>query len=175
VNRQPTLKGTLLELRPLRAEDWKALFAVASDPLVWQQHPDSDRYKEDVFRKFFDDAIAGGSALVAIERATGDIVGSSRYHGYDADKNEVEIGWSFLARRLWGGTYNREMKHLMLTHAFESVENVVFLVGPKNTRSRKAMEKIGGVLSGTRANALGRESVVYRITRSQFRLAPLLP
>lgn len=167
-NWQPTLTGALLELRPLRPDDWAPLFAAASDPLIWEQHPDSDRYKRDVFRKFFDDAMAGGCALVAVERATGSVVGSSRYHGHDPARSEVEIGWTFLARRLWGGTYNREMKHLMLTHAFQFVERVAFLVGPTNTRSRKAMEKIGGVLSGTRTNALGRESVVYLITRDAF-------
>jgi N-acetyltransferase len=115
---QPTLQGELLELRPLRPEEFDSLFAVASDPLIWEQHPDSDRYQEEVFRRFFQDALDSGGALIARDRATGEVIGSSRYFGYDAEKREVEIGWSFLARGCWGGRYNGEMKRLMLLHAF---------------------------------------------------------
>jgi RimJ/RimL family protein N-acetyltransferase len=167
-DRQPTLVGSLLELRPLRPADWEGLFAVASDPLIWEQHPDSDRYQENVFRQFFADALNSGGALVAIDRASGAIVGSSRYHGYDAERREVEIGWTFLARRCWGGRYNGEMKRLMLEHAFQSVERVIFIVGSRNGRSRRAVEKIGGVSVGVRPDARGRESVVYQLTKAAF-------
>jgi RimJ/RimL family protein N-acetyltransferase len=54
---QPTLTGTLLELRPLRLDDFDALFAAASDPLIWEQHPESDRYERTVFQRYFDGAI----------------------------------------------------------------------------------------------------------------------
>jgi RimJ/RimL family protein N-acetyltransferase len=161
---QPTLKGDLLELRPLRAEDFEELYAVAADPLIWEQHPDSDRYQEDVFREFFRVAMASGGALVAIDVKDGRIIGSSRYHGYDEGKSEVEIGWSFLARSHWGGVYNGEMKRLMLDHAFRFVESVIFVVGPQNWRSQKAVEKIGGVRVGTRHEPNGRERVIFRIT-----------
>lgn len=165
---QPHLTGDLLALRPLVPADFDALFAVASDPLVWEQHPDSDRYKEGVFREFFRGAVESGGALVATDRADGRVIGSSRYYGYDEAASEVEIGWTFLARSHWGGVYNGEMKRLMLGHAFRFVDNVVFLIGPENRRSRRAVEKIGGVLVGTRASTVGRESVVYRITRAAF-------
>ena len=165
---QPHLTGELLALRPLVPADFDALFAVASDPLIWEQHPDSDRYQPEVFRAFFRGAMESGGALVAIDRADGRVIGSSRYFGYDAAASEVEIGWSFLARSHWGGVYNGEMKRLMLRHAFRFVDNVVFLIGPDNRRSRKAVEKIGGVLIGTRTNTVGRESVVYRITKAAF-------
>jgi len=165
---QPVLKGELLELRPLRADDFDALYAVASDPLIWEQHPNSDRYREEVFREFFREALESGGALVAFDARDGRVVGSSRFHGYDEAAGEIEIGWTFLARSHWGGRYNGEMKRLMLGHAFKYVENVVFLIGPQNTRSRRAVEKIGGVLAGTRTNETGRESVVYRITASSF-------
>lgn len=165
---QPTLRGELLELRPLRPDDFDALYAVASDPLIWEQHPDSDRYKEEVFREFFRGALESGGALVAVDLKDGRVVGSSRYHGYDEAQGEIEIGWTFLARTHWGGRYNGEMKRLMLAHAFRFVESVVFLVGPENWRSRRAVEKIGGRLAGTRPNGAGRESVVYRINASDF-------
>lgn len=165
---QPHLTGDLLDLRPLVVGDFDALFAVASDPLIWEQHPDSDRYQPEVFRAFFRGAMESGGAFVALDRATGRVIGSSRYHGYDEAASEVEIGWSFLARSHWGGVYNGEMKRLMLAHAFRFVDNVVFLIGPENWRSRKAVEKIGGVLIGMRTNTVGRESVVYRITKAAF-------
>jgi len=170
---QPTLAGPLLQMRPLRPEDWADLFAVASDPLIWAQHPDSDRYKEDVFRQFFRDALNSGGALVAIERSSGAVVGSSRFHDCDVERGVVEIGWSFLARRCWGGTYNGEMKRLMLQHAFETVDRVVFIIGPENHRSRRAVEKIGGVYTGVKPDAKGRERVVYELTKVAFATGPL--
>ena len=100
---QPTLKGALLELRPLRSEDFDPLYAVASDALIWAQHPSSDRYKQEVFREFFREALQSGGALVAIDSATGRVIGSSRFHQHDPSQSEVEIGWTFLARSRWGG------------------------------------------------------------------------
>jgi RimJ/RimL family protein N-acetyltransferase len=145
---QPHLKGKLIELRPIAPEDWNDLFAVASDPLIWEQHPESDRYKEDVFKVFFKDALESGGAFVVIDTKNKRIIGSTRFHGYDPEKSEVEIGWTFLARTYWGGRYNREMKQLMLGHAFQFVENVVFYVGENNIRSQKATEKIGAIKNG---------------------------
>jgi RimJ/RimL family protein N-acetyltransferase len=164
-DRQPVLKGALVELRPLRAEDFDDLYAAASDPLVWEQHPVHDRYKEEVFRRYFGEALESGGALVAIDIATGRAIGSSRFHGYDPEKGEIEIGWTFLARSHWGGVYNGEMKQLMLRHAFRFVSSVIFVIGPRNLRSQKAIEKIGGVRAGSRTDDTGLESYVYRIAR----------
>ena len=166
---QPTLRGKLVELRPLRPDDFDALFAVAQDPLIWDQHPASDRYKEDVFRDFFREAMDCGGAFIVIDAADGRVIGSSRYFGYDEGRSEIEIGWTFLARSHWGGRYNREMKELMLRHALGFVDHVVLLVGPRNFRSRRAVEKIGGVEIGTRVNGNGRESVAYEIDAERFR------
>jgi RimJ/RimL family protein N-acetyltransferase len=165
---QPVLRGELLSLRPLRWEDFADLYAVASDPLIWEQHPASDRYKEDVFRDFFREAMDSGGALLALDARHGGVIGSSRFYGYDEAASEVEIGWTFLARSCWGGAYNGEMKRLMLRHALRFVDQVVFLVGPGNLRSRKAMEKIGGVPAGVRRNANGWESLVYQIDAVTF-------
>jgi len=138
---QPILKGKLLELRPLRPEDFDDLYAVACDPFIWEQHPSNDRYKEEVFKEFFREAMESGGAFIVIDSKNGRVIGSSRFHGYNEEKSEIEIGWSFLARAHWGGVYNREMKELMLQHAFQFVDTVVFLVVPQNLRSQKAMEK----------------------------------
>jgi N-acetyltransferase len=145
---QPILKGKLIELRPLATEDWDDLFAVASDPLIWEQHPESDRYKENVFKIFFREALESGGAFVVIDKTSRQIIGSTRFYGYDPEKSEIEIGWTFLARRYWGGRYNREMKKILLAHAFKFVETVVFFVGQNNIRSQKAMEKIGATREG---------------------------
>ena len=161
---QPTLKGVLVELRPLRADDEDDLFAVASDPLIWEQHPASDRYKPDVFRAFFAEALASRGSISSPDSKDGRLIGSSRFHGYNGEASEVEIGWTFLARSYWGGQYNKEMKQLMLRHALRFVKRVVFLIGPQNLRSQKAIEKLGGIRVGSRSDAAGRESYMYAIT-----------
>ena len=141
---------------------------MAADPLIWEQHPAKDRYQQEQFRVFFREALESGGALVAIDTKDGRVIGSSRFHGYDGDKSEVEIGWTFLARSHWGGRYNGEMKQLMLQHAFRFVDRVVFLVGLHNRRSQRAVEKLGGVRVGSRPDASGRDSIVYEITAATF-------
>ena len=167
-DRQPVLRGELLELRPLRPDDFEALFQVAGDPLIWEQHPERNRSQEATFRTFFEEALISGGALVALDRANGQIIGSSRYHGYDPERGVVEIGWSFLARAYWGGRYNGEMNRLMLEHAFRWVKRVIFVIGPDNRRSQRAVEKIGGVRAGTTTDAHGRERLVYELTQARY-------
>jgi RimJ/RimL family protein N-acetyltransferase len=130
---QPTLTGKLVELRPLGAEDFDALYAAASDPLIWEQHPER-RHERAVFEQFFAGAMESGGALAVIERKTGKVIGTSRYARL-VPGEQVEIGWTFLERAYWGGEYNGEMKRLMLEHAFRFVERVVFTVAEKNLRS----------------------------------------
>lgn len=101
--------------------------------------------------------------MVAIDSRNGRVIGSSRFHGYHEEKSEIEIGWTFLARPHWGGVYNREMKRLMLRHAFQFVSSVIFLVGPQNLRSQRAVEQMGGVRAGSGLDGSGRDSYVYRI------------
>jgi RimJ/RimL family protein N-acetyltransferase len=165
---QPVLQGERLELRPLRAGDWQALYAVASDSFVWEQHPARNRHEIEVFRTFFDEALASGGALVVIDRANGLVIGSSRFHGYDEAKSEVEIGWTFLARLYWGGVYNGEMKRLMLEHAFRFVDSVIFVIGPQNFRSQKAVLKLGAVRTEETAPGPSGDSLVFRLTKATF-------
>ena len=121
------------------------MFAAGSDPEIWRVHPVPDRYTEPSFRKYFDGAVSSKMAFVFVDRTTGRLVGSSRYYGHDPDLKEIEIGWTFLARSHWGGRTNREVKRLMLDHAFTFAHTVVFWVGEQNWRSQGAMTKIGGV------------------------------
>ena len=163
---QPVLMGELVELRPLRSEDYDDLYAVAADPLLWEQHPVPNRHEEAVFQEFFREAVASGGALVAIDARTQRVIGSSRFHAYNGERSEVEIGWTFLARSHWGGTHNGEMKRLMLQHAFRFVDGVVFLIGPQNLRSQRAVERIGAIRVGSRPDEGGQEHYVYLITAS---------
>lgn len=179
LDRQPVLEGEHLRLRPLTAADWDALFAVASDPLIWQQHPAHDRWREPVFRAFFEDALANRGALVAIDARTQAVIGSSRFQGLEeAAGGSVEIGWTFLARSHWGGRWNHEMKRLMLTHALASVAQCRFLVAGTNTRSRRALEKIGASLTDRREERVMADGAViphliYVVTRADFASGPL--
>lgn len=176
---QPTLIGDNLMLRPLTESDWEAMYAVASDPLLWELHPAWDRYKEPEFREYFAGAIRSRGALAVIDRATGSIIGGSRYANFVAERNEIEIGWSFLARGYWGGAYNREMKMLMLSHAFRFFDSIRFNIGATNVRSRRAIEKIGARLDGEYVpEAINGVPpvlhVIYRLSKGEAEAANML-
>lgn len=166
---QPTLTGELVEVRPLRREDFDELFRAASDPLIWELHPDRERYTKEGFTRYFESGMASGSALVVVDRKTGRIIGSSRYH--DVTREKVEVGFTFLERAYWGGAYNGELKKLMLDHAFRFVKRVLLVVGEENLRSRRAVEKIGGKLIGreirTMANGAVVPHVIYAVERKE--------
>jgi len=142
---QPTLIGPTVIVRPISAADWPELFAAGSDPEIWKVHPVRDRHTEPGFRKFFDGAVESKMGFVFVDRSTGRLIGSSRYYGHEPTLGEIEIGWTFIVRSHWGGATNREVKRLMLDHAFGFVDTVVFWVGEQNWRSQGAMTKIGGV------------------------------
>lgn len=169
---QPTLTGALISMRPYADDDFEALYAVAADPLIWEVHPVPERCQRAIFRANIDEALSDKGGLVAIDRATSAIVGFSRYSQAYVGKDEMEIGWTFLSRHLWGGQYNRDMKHIMLTHALASFPRVIFRVGKDNVRSRRAMEKIGGRLIPWEetVTALGRDIhfIAYEISREGF-------
>jgi RimJ/RimL family protein N-acetyltransferase len=169
---QPTLEDHLLLLRPLTKEDFEGLYEVASDPLVWEQHPARDRCKRDVFELFFGDAIASEGALAVIDRETDKIIGSTRFHRIKESQNAVEIGWTFLARKYWGGRYNGSMKRLMIDWALQFVDNILFYIDENNVRSQKAVEKIGGerifAIEGTQLEVRPNASVIYSISRKKW-------
>lgn len=146
IDRQPVLTGGLVTLVPTVPGDHDALFAVASDPLIWDQHPAHDRWQAPVFRDFFDDGLAGGGMLTIRDAATGAVIGSSRYGPHDVAADEIEIGWTFFARSHWRRGHNRESKRLMIDHIVRHVPTVVFHIGADNARSRTAVAALGAVL-----------------------------
>jgi RimJ/RimL family protein N-acetyltransferase len=165
LERQPVLRGSTLTLRPMAAEDFEPLRAAASDPLIWAMHPEPDRWRRPVFERFFAEGMASGGALVARTVHDDVVVGSSRFHL--GDSGDLEIGWTFLARNLWGGGANLEMKRLMLGHAFASVEAVIFTIGAGNLRSRRAVEKLGAVHEASFVRERG-ETVRYRLRKAPW-------
>lgn len=169
---QPTLDGALLHLRPLTQGDEEALYAVARDPLIWAGHPVTDRWQRPIFQIQFDSIMTKNGAMAVFDRASGALVGTSTFHNHKPERSEVEIGNTYLARSHWGGAFNRELKSLMLTHAFRHVERVVFRIGETNFRSRRACEKIGAHLTDRTEVLAGPHGpmphVVYEITREDF-------
>jgi len=143
MDRQPVLIGELVTVRPSTADDYDALYGVAADPAIWDQHPAHDRWQPEVFRAFFDTGLAGGGMLTIRDAADGRTIGSSRYGPVGDDA--VEIGWTFLARSHWRRGHNREVKRLMIGHALAQVGAVRFTVGADNRRSRTAVEALGAV------------------------------
>jgi RimJ/RimL family protein N-acetyltransferase len=171
-NLQPRLENDCIRLRPLRPEDFEPLYAVASDRLIWEQHPNPDRYQREVFANYFKGAMESGGAFLVTHAHSGAIMGSSRYYDLDEAGGSVAIGYTFIAREYWGGQYNRQLKTLMLDHAFEAVQHVIFHVGAQNWRSRKAMEKLGALLIGEASVSYygepGRPNVIYRIDKEDW-------
>ncbi len=140
---QPTLENEFVKIQPLKASDFDLLFSIASDPLLWEQHPSRTRYQRDVFEVFFKGAIESKGAFLVLNAKTGEVIGSSRFYDYDEEKKCVAIGYTFVARSHWGKGYNPALKRLMMEHAFQNVDKIIFHIGASNIRSQKAIEKIG--------------------------------
>jgi RimJ/RimL family protein N-acetyltransferase len=176
-DRQPTLAHPAVQLRPATTHDWPALFAAASDPGIWAGHPAHDRWQEPTFRAFFEQGLASGGMLVAIEPGSDAIIGSSRYDLGRVAADEVEVGWTFLVRRHWGGTTNHAMKALMVGYALQQVERVVFVIGENNIRSRTAIARIGAAPSDRQLTvqlSTGPSNhLFFAIDRANFGTGPL--
>jgi RimJ/RimL family protein N-acetyltransferase len=161
---QPTFVGKHLWMRPLESSDFGHLSAVASDPLIWSQHPDPARGTKDGFPLFFENALQSKGCLVAVDRVLRSIIGLSRYSNY-IPHQKITVGYTFLARSSWGGLINAEMKRLMLRHAFTDVPEVHFTVAEHNLRSRRAVEKLGAELTGVEDTPRWEQfHLIYRLT-----------
>jgi RimJ/RimL family protein N-acetyltransferase len=178
VNWQPLLENDLLILRPLKAEDFDTLFKVASDPLIWEQHPAKIRSTKEGFELFFNEGLAANTAFTVIDKKSGDVIGSTRFNPVVESTNAIEIGWTFLGRQYWGTAYNKSMKALMMDYAFRFVDNVFFYIHEDNHRSQKAVEKLGGVRitqwDGVTLSTRPTANVIYRVRR-QKSTSPSIP
>jgi len=171
---QPILENDRAILYPLREEDFDSLYSVASDPKIWEQHPNTDRWKIDVFRNFFDGALQSRGAFSIVDKASGKVVGSSRFYDYDGNESQIFIGYTFYARSHWGNGFNRSVKGLMLDHAFQFVSRVRFHIGERNHRSQIAIGRMGAVKTGEQVlpyfGEPPRLNFVYEINRDDWNL-----
>jgi len=170
---QPRIENRWIKIEPLDRGDFEALYSVASDPLIWEQHPNKNRHEREVFATFFKGAIESGGAFRVIDNTTGILIGSSRYYDLDETARSVAVGYTFLSRNNWGSQSNRALKTLMLDHAFQFVDRVTFHVGAQNLRSRRAMEKLGGIYIGEAAVSYygeqSHQNVIYKIDKVDWR------
>lgn len=166
------LKNELVKLIPLKTEDFEILYKVASDPLIWEQHPNKNRYQKDAFEIYFTGAIESGGAFLVFDDKTDELIGSSRFYEYNSANKSAAIGYTFLSRDHWGSTYNTALKSVMLNHAFKFVDTVIFHIGSNNIRSQKAIEKLGAKKIGEiEMEYSGEEqqlNYVYQITKEEW-------
>ena len=170
MNLQPTLANELVQIIPLKESDFEELFTVASDELLWEQHPEKDRYKKEVFEGFFKTAIASKSGFKVIDVKTGNTIGSTRYYDLNKLDKSIAIGYTFIDRKYWATPYNRALKNLMINYAFQFVESIIFHVGDTNFRSQKAVEKLGALHTETYLDEEnGRTHVTYTLTKENWK------
>jgi RimJ/RimL family protein N-acetyltransferase len=139
------LQNEFIKLRPLQETDFEDLYQVASDPLVWEQHPNKMRYQRAIFQNYFEGAMLSKGAFIILDSKTDEVMGSSRFYDLDATEKSVLIGYTFIGRKFWGNGYNKALKELMLDYAFQYVDKIYFHIGAYNYRSQKAIEKIGAI------------------------------
>ncbi len=171
---QPILENEYFKLSPLKETDFEKLLQVASDPKVWEQHPNKDRYKREVFQVFFKGAVQSGGAFIIIDKNSDEILGSTRFYDFNEINNSILIGYTFYGTKSWGKNINAQVKTLMLDYIFQFVDEVLFHVGNQNFRSRKAMEKLGAIEIGQEEIAyFGEEpktNIVYQITKQHWQI-----
>lgn len=169
---QPILENKKVILYPLAEWDFDDLYKAASDPGVWEQHPNPNRWKLEEFRTYFEGAIQSKGAFKIVDKQTGAIIGSTRFYDYSEQENSILIGYTFLASEYWGKGFNHAVKSLMLDYIFQFVTKVYFHIGAKNIRSQIAISRIGAVKCGELdVNYYGEESrlnFVYEISREKW-------
>lgn len=172
INFQPQLQNNLVQARPLQPSNFEGLYAAASDPLIWEQHPNKNRYQRPDFENYFKGAIESGGAFLVTNAQTGEIIGSSRYSDYNAATNTVSIGYTFFSRHCWGKGFNYALKNLMLAYIFQFVDTVTFYIGAVNKRSQLSIERYGAIKTGEAETAYYGEAAktdfIYTITKEQW-------
>jgi RimJ/RimL family protein N-acetyltransferase len=145
---QPTLEDAIVRLEPLQANDFEKLYAIACDPMIWEQHPNPDRYQKPIFETFFKGAVDSKAAFLIYDNQTHQLIGCTRYYEWDEKAKSIAIGYTFLAKSHWGTKYNQAAKTLLFNHAFQSVDKLIFHIGEHNIRSQKAITKLGAIKIG---------------------------
>ena len=139
---QPQLENDLVILEPLNQNDFENLYSAAADPKVWEQHPNKNRYKREVFQIFFDGAIESKGAFKIIFKETNQVIGSSRFYDYDENDASIIVGYTFYSTDSWGKGINPSVKKLMFDYIFQFVDKIYLHVGANNIRSQIAVQRL---------------------------------
>ena len=136
-----------ISLLQIKKENFEGLYLVASDPIIWEQHPENDRWKKEKFNIFFKSALKNELGCFSIfDNSHNKFFGSTRFYSYDENDKAVRIGYTYIAPEYWGTTTNNSIKKMMLDYIFKYLDKVYFDIGEQNLRSRKATEKLGAKL-----------------------------
>jgi RimJ/RimL family protein N-acetyltransferase len=151
----PILEGAIVRLEPLSRDHLDGLIAAGVDPELWR-FTTSRVHSPDEMRGYVEQALAernAGTSLpfATIHRATGNVIGSTRFGNITTDHRRCEIGWTWISRPWQRSAVNTEAKYLMLRHAFEQWQciRVELKTSARNERSRRAILRIGATEEGT--------------------------
>ena len=174
------LEGRVVRLEPLALDHEDALSRVGLDPSLWALTTSRVATRDDM-RQYMETALAeqaAGTALpfVTIARATGEVVGSTRFANVVHEHARAEIGWTWITPRWQRTAVNTEAKYLMLRHAFERMgcRRVELKTNALNARSRAAMLRIGATEEGTlrrhmiNADGSPRDSVYFSVIADEW-------
>jgi RimJ/RimL family protein N-acetyltransferase len=172
INIQPILENETVILFPLQQADFNELYNVASDPKIWQQHPNKDRWQKEIFSNFFDGAMQSGGAFKIVDKANAKVIGSTRYYDYNENERSIFIGYTFYAVACWGTGINSLVKATMLNYIFQYVDKVYFHIGAGNIRSQIAIGRLGAIkVSEEEVTYFGEApklNFVYEITKTKW-------
>ncbi|BDQ12102.1 MULTISPECIES: GNAT family N-acetyltransferase [unclassified Sediminibacterium] len=170
---QNILQNERVILQPLKEDDFDDLFKVASDPKIWEQHPNKDRWKKEVFKVFFEGALQSKGAYKILEKATHKTLGCTRFYDWDENDKSIFIGYTFYATEYWGKGINASVKRTMLDYIFQFVDRVKFQVGASYVRSHIAITRIGATKIAEQEVAyFGEEAklnFIYQILREELK------
>ena len=175
-----TLVGTQVLLQPLEVMHIEKLIHLAKDKRIWQHYAidgsDTNKLKSSLETALIEREKGKQYPFVIILKNDNKIIGSTRFLDIQAEQKKLEIGWTWLHPDYWGTKVNLECKLLLLTFCFEELKakRVQLKTDENNIRSRKAIEKIGGLFEGIlrndmiRDNGTSRNSAYYSIIESEW-------
>jgi len=139
------LENDIVSLIQTEKKHFEELYTVGSNPVIWEQHQNQDRWELNNFREYFDVGINNDEGCFTIlDKKTNKIIGTTRYYSFDEEEPSIKIGYTFISRDYWGTQMNYQIKKLMLDYIFQFLDKVYFDISKTNYRSQKSVEKLGG-------------------------------
>ena len=174
------LENSRVRLRPLETTDFEPLKAVAFDPTIWRftvtRADDAVSLAAYLAAAVHDRQAGRRYPFAIIDRATGQIVGSTSYYNFSPEDQRLSIGYSWLGTDFQRSGLNRAAKHLLLCHAFETLdcERVELETDSRNLQSQQAMRRMGATEEGTLRrhrvlqDGYRRDTVIFSIIRPEW-------